>query len=138
MPPNQLLAATLDSAAAGRNSAVPGGVVKEMAAITLDERGMICDCNPASETLFEYCRSELVRRHVSMLLPELTEVDLMLNGEPNPRLRFLCHTGRRYQAVTRNGGCFASKLFFNCLDNAGREGISLIVRPVEGSAGGQR
>ncbi|MDD5175552.1 MAG: hypothetical protein PHQ05_03890 [Sterolibacterium sp.] len=114
-----------------RRSLIATCTVENMAALALDDRGMIRDCNRASEVLFEYRRRELIWRHVSMLLPQLAELELMQNGQPNPRLRFLCRAGYRYQAVTQNGLRFASKLFFNHLDNAGQGGLSLIVRPTE-------
>jgi hypothetical protein len=71
----------------------------------------------------------LVRRHVSMLLPQLAELDLMENGEPNSHLRFLRHIGRHFQAVTKDGEKFASQIFLNILDNTGHCRVSLIVRP---------
>ncbi len=107
---------------------------ENLAALTLDQRGMICDCNHACENLFEYRRGELVWRHVSMLLPELTELELMQNGQPNPRLSYLCHIGRPYRAITREGECFASKLFFTCLENPGHCQLSLIIRPAASPA----
>ena len=103
----------------------------DVAALTLDDRGMVCDCNRAGETLFRYARSELVWRHVSMLLPQLAGLEMMANGEPNPRLRFLCRIGRKFHAVTRDGRRFASELFLSLLDNKGHGRLSLIVRPVE-------
>lgn len=106
----------------------------DMAALTLDERGMILDCSHGAETLFKYRRSELVWRHVSMLLPQLAELDLMPNGQPNPRLRFLCRIGRHVQAMTRDGDRFASDLFFNVLDATAHGRLSLIVRPAEDTA----
>ena len=105
--------------------------IKDLATMSLDARGMIRDCNRASESLFEYRRSELVWRHVSILLPQLEELELMQNGQPNPRLRFLCRTGRHFQAVTQNGVHFASELFFNFLNSSQHGGLSLIVRPAE-------
>jgi len=101
---------------------------EDMAALTLDERGMICDCDPAAEALFKCRRSELVWRHVSLLLPQLAEFELMPNGQANPRLRFLCHIGQRFQAVAQDGEHFASELFLNLLDNIERGRLSLIVR----------
>ena len=105
------------------------GAAEDMAILMLDEGGVICDCNRASETLFNYPRNELVWRHVSMLLPQLAEFDLMPDGQPNPRLRFLSRTGRHYRAETKGGGHFASNLFFNRLESTGHCRMSLIVRP---------
>jgi len=96
--------------------------------LTLDDRGVVCDCNDACETLFKCRRSDLLRRHVSKLLPQLAEMDLMPNGQPNPRLRFLCRIGRQFRAVADDGEDIASELFFNVLDNRGRHELSLIVR----------
>lgn len=99
------------------------------AMLTLDERGMICNCNHGAEALFKYRRSELVWRHVSMLLPELAGLGLIADGQPNPRLRFLARIGRHFEAVTRDGRHFASDLFLNCLGNPERSQLGLIVRP---------
>lgn len=101
------------------------------AVLTLDDTGMIRDCNRAGEALFKYRRSELVWRHVSILLPQLADMKLMQDGQPNPRLRFLCRVGRRFQAVTHDMEHFASELFFNVLEKAGRKQLLLIVRPAE-------
>ena len=113
---------------------------EDVAALTLDDSGMICDCNGASEALFKYRRSDVVRQHVSMLLPQLAELDVMQNGEVNPRLRFLCHIGRSFQAVAQDGQRFAGELFLNVLDNMARGHVSLLVRPAQEPAmdGGQR
>jgi len=111
------------------------GAEEDVAALTLDERGMICDCNCSSEALFKYRRSEMVWRHVSMLLPQLAELEVMQNRQPNPHLRFLSRIGRHFQAVTQDGALFASELFLNLLDSTGHGRLSLIVRPVEKSAG---
>lgn len=106
------------------------GAGEDVAALTLDERGMICDCNCSSETLFKYRRSEMVWRHVSMLLPQLAELEVMQNHQPNTHLRFLSRIGRHFQAVTQDGAPFASELFLNLLDSTGHGRLSLIVRPV--------
>lgn len=117
----------------GRRGGIEPDTWKDMAALTLNDLGIICDCNLKSETLFKYRRSELVLQHVSLLLPQLVEMELMQNGQPNLRLRFLCRTGRLFQAVTRSGEQFACTLFFNHLDKTGYGRMSLIVRPAEGT-----
>jgi hypothetical protein len=102
---------------------------EDTAALTVDERGMVCDCNHAGELLFKYRRGELVWRHFSMLLPQLADVDLMPNGQPNPRLRYLCRIGCQLQAVNRDGERFACDLFLNAIDGTGHGRLRLIVRP---------
>jgi hypothetical protein len=85
--------------------------------------------------LFNYRRSEMVWHHVSMVLPQLTDLSLMRNGQVDPRLRFLSHIGRPFAAATRDGRNFACELFFNVLDGSGRGRVSLIVRQVGELAG---
>ena len=104
----------------------------QLAVLTIDDRGMVRDCDHGGEALFKYRRSELVWRHVSILLPQLATLDLMQNGQPNPRLRFLCRIGHHLQAVTHDGEHFASEIFVNVLDNKTGQGrLVLIVRRVE-------
>jgi len=105
------------------------GVEENKAVLTLDERGMILDCDRAGEALFKYRRNDLVCRHVSMLLPQLAELELMANGQPNPRLRFLCRIGCNLQTVTHDGERFASELFLTALDGNGHSRLLLIVCP---------
>lgn len=100
-------------------------------ALTVDERGMICDCNRAIESLFGYRRSEVVWRHISMLLPQMEDVDLMPKGKVNPRLQFLCRIGKPFAALDRSGERFDSNLFFNDLGNPGSPRLRVIVRAAD-------
>ena len=109
--------------------AVAVSALEDMAVLTLDGRGMICDCNRAGENLFKYHRNALVWRAISMLLPELAGVALMESGQPNARLRFLCRIGHQFQAVAQDGESFTSALCLNLLDSAGYGRLSLIVSP---------
>lgn len=100
-------------------------------ALMIDERGMICDCNRAIENLFGYRRSEVVWRHISMLLPQMEDVDLMPQGKVNPRLQFLCRIGKPFAALDRSGERFDSNLFFNDLGNPGSPRLRVIVRAAD-------
>lgn len=113
----------------GRRSSHAASSGDDVAALTLDARGMIRYCNHAGESLFRYRRNELVWRHVSMLLPELADMELMQDGEINSRLRFLYHIGRPFRALTQKGEGFDGDIFLNVLDDAGGGRLSLIVRP---------
>ena len=137
--PSQTQSAAASAAVAYRRGLVTADGEDDVAALTLDDRGMVCDCNRAGAALFKYRRSELVWRHVSMLLPQLANMELMQNGQPNQHLRFLCRIGRSFQAVTQDGEHFSGQIFLNVLDQPGRGRLSLIVRAIgEGiSANGQ-
>ena len=106
---------------------------QEPPALTLDERGMICDCSKAGERLFGYPRREMVWQHVSKLLPELSEIQLVKNGQFNPQLGFLCHCGHHFRTRNRLGGVFLSELHFVLLNDADKHSIRMIVQPHEGT-----
>ena len=118
-----------ESVATSETDTPSHAVWQEPPALTLDERGMICDCSKASETLFDYSRKDLVWQHVSKLLPELPEILLVKNGQFNPQLGFLSRCGRRFQATSRLGNIFLSDLNFVLLDYAGKYTIKVIVQP---------
>ena len=113
-----------------RRSAVAPFTSEDVAVLTLDDHGVVCDCNHGGEVLFKYPRDELVLQHVSLLLPDLAELPPMQNGQINLRMRYLSRIGHHFHGVTRDGSSFASELFLNLLGN--KEGIrlTLIVRPV--------
>ena len=103
----------------------------EPAALTLDQCGMIQDCTDASEELFGFNRLELVQHHVSILLPQLSEFQLMSDGHLNSRLIFLAHCGHLFHTQAHDGGTFSSELFFSQLEYGAHPILRLIVRPSE-------
>lgn len=104
-------------------------VVKhEPPALSLDERGMIKDCNKAFEKLAGFRRSELVWHHVSIVFPDLKEVDLFQNGQVNPKLSYLSRCGQPYRTQRQSGEASLEKLSFVRIDNRGRLTLRLIVQ----------
>lgn len=101
---------------------------QEPPALTLNERGMICDCNKAGEKLFGYNLKDLVLQHVSKLLPKLSEFQLLKNGQVNSQLGFLCRCGHHFEAKNRLGDVFLSELNFVRLNYADKQSIKMIVR----------
>lgn len=100
-------------------------------ALSLDERGMIQDCNKSCEGLFGYMCRELVWQPVSSLFFQLAGVVWVRDGRFNPRLNFLCRCGKVFQAQNRQGDIFTSTLSFACLEYDGRRTLRLIVSPAE-------
>lgn len=98
-------------------------------ALVLNEHGIIRDCCQGGEQLFGYRCSELLKLHVSILLPQLAGVPLLQDGIFNPRLDFLCHCGHRFVAQDKEGHSFYSELHFVHLQHGARSTIRLIVRP---------
>lgn len=102
----------------------------DLAVLTLNDQGVIRDCSRACEQVFGYPPEELAGRHVSMLLPQLPDTDLVQEGRINARLAHLCHCAVAFQARRRDGRCFASELFINLLGN---HNVVVLVRSLEAS-----
>jgi PAS domain-containing protein len=126
MPADQAHAAT-----AGPCGGIPVGTEEAPAVLTLDDGGIVCDWNDEGEALLKYRRDELIGRHVSLLLPELSELELTQDGRPNPHLGVRCRFGCHFQAVTRDDERFAIDLFLNLLGSSGHDRRSVIVRRTE-------
>ncbi len=99
----------------------------EIAALTLDERGVILESNRSAEKLFGYTSGELFLQHISLLLPQLEEGRLIKGGGIDPRLRFMCHCGHMFQLVDRQCNSFLSELRIFELNNLGRRTLRVIL-----------
>lgn len=109
---------------------VPDTGTVDLVVLTLDDQGVIRDCNRACEHVFGYPANELSGRHVSMLLPQLPNTELVEEGRINSRLAHLCHCAFAFQARHRDGQIFSSELFINRL---GMHNIVVLVRTLEDS-----
>lgn len=111
-------------------SCIPNAGMDELAALTLDDMGVIRDCSQACEQVFGYLLDELAGCHVSMILPQLPVTDLVQDGRINARLAYLCHCAVAFQARRRDGRHFASELFINRL---GSHNVVVLVRSLDAS-----
>lgn len=112
------------------SSGVLDGETIDLAVLTLNDRGVIRDSSRACEQMSGYLPDELAGRHVSLLLPQLPETDLVQEGRINSRLAHLCHCAFSFKARRRDGRCFASELFINLL---GSHNVVILVRSLEAS-----
>ena len=110
------------------SSAVSGGSTIDLAVLTLDDQGWICDCSWACEQMFGYSTDELLGRHISMLLPQLPDTDLVQDERINSRLAFLCRCAIAFDARRRDGQYFSSELFINRID---RHNVVVLVRSLQ-------
>ncbi len=99
--------------------------------LVLNELGMICDWNSQFRDWLGYRRSDLVFRHISVLLPKLAEIKLMCGKQINPRLRFLFRIGHRFQLVDFGGKYFEGTLFINEMENRGRRYLRTTILPTK-------
>ena len=81
-------------------------------ALSLDESGVIHDCSNSFEKLFGFLRDELVERHISTLLPQLTGVELVQAGHFNPLLNYLCRCGHHFMVQNQKGDIMDINLNF--------------------------
>lgn len=102
----------------------------DLAKFTLDDLGVIRDCSRVCESVFGYLPDELIGRHISILLPQLPNADLVQEGRINSRLAFLCHCAFAFQARRRDGRSFSSELFINRLDT---HNVVVLVRSLDRS-----
>ena len=100
----------------------------EVAMLTLNDRGVIQNCSQTCEQVFGYRQDELAGRHVSTLLPQLEDTELVLEDRVNSRLAFLCHCAIPFQAQHRDGKSFTSELFINRLSG---QSLVVLVRSLE-------
>jgi PAS domain S-box-containing protein len=101
----------------------------EVASLTLDESGMIRDCCRAAEKLFGYSLRQLCSQHVSALIPQLSGIEMVQEGQVNPKLAYLCRCGHLFRAESRYGDILPSELSLVRLENAGRRMLKLFVLP---------
>ncbi len=102
---------------------------REPVALILDECGMIRDCSDAGEELFGYKLRELISLPVSKLLPQLSEMELIQDGQFNPRFAYLCRCGHLFRAQNQHGRTFLSELGLVSLNQAGKRILKLFVLP---------
>jgi PAS domain S-box-containing protein len=98
------------------------------ALITLDQEGMIADCDAEAGRLFGYRPVELHGRHISFLLPELARMPVFRDNAVNPRLAFLCHCGKHFTGCRREGWSFPVELFINRVEATTQQPLLLMVR----------
>ena len=96
-----------------------------LAMLALNDMGIIQNCSQTCEQVFGYQLDELAGRHVSTLLPELIDTELVLEDRINSRLAFLCHCAMPFQARRRDGIRFTSELFINRLSS---QNVVVLVR----------
>lgn len=111
-------------------SNIPEFGAVDLATLTLDDQGMIRDCCRACEPVFGYLPDQLIGHHISVLLPQLPNADLVQEGRINSRLAFLCHCAFAFQARRSDGRIFASELFINRLDT---HNVVVLVRNLDRS-----
>ena len=109
-------------------SNIPAVVPIDLAMLALNDMGVIQNCSQTCELVFGYRQDELAGRHVSTLLPELVDTELVLEDRINSRLAFLCHCAMPFLARRRDGNCFTSELFINRLNS---ENVVVLVRSLE-------
>lgn len=99
--------------------------------LSLSDDGLIEDCSGQIGAVTGYRFHELSGRPVSTLLPDLAELELTRGGHLNPRLAYLCHCGRRFRVMRRDGTFFSGELFVLRLDDGHNRRLRVIIRPTE-------
>ncbi|HEY0843247.1 hypothetical protein [Methylotenera sp.] len=99
--------------------------------LTIYDNGMIRSCSKAAVELLGCSFDKLKWRHISIFLPQLSEIAITKGGQINPNLRFLSHIGHHFDVVDMQGAHITCALFFNEIECSGKHYLRVIFRPVE-------
>jgi len=102
------------------------------AVITIDSAGIICDCNPATQTLFGYNHDELVGNNVSLLMPEpyCSEHDGYLARFLTTNVPRVIGFNREVVGRRKNGSTFPMELAVGEADTKSQRHFVGIVRDI--------
>lgn len=101
----------------------------QMAELFITHNGIIRGCNKTFEKMFGYVSRDLLRKPISILLPQLDGISLISGKEINPRLRFLMHIGHPFEVIGLGGMHMASQLFMNEIEKLGECYLRVIFCP---------
>lgn len=104
--------------------------MKDTAWLLLDEHGIIRECHGSYDAVFERHKSDIVAKHVATLLPELVDIPLLHEDEPNHRLRLSSRIGVRFHVLNKRGERFPCDIFLGRLRNAGVPPLRMVVHRV--------
>jgi PAS domain S-box-containing protein len=99
--------------------------------LLLDDQGFIQEYSQSVDSQFGYRRSELLRQHISCVIPQLSEVELIMEGHLNPLLNYICHCDHVFEALNSQSDIIICNLKFVRIENNGRRLLRLIVRPYD-------
>ncbi len=100
------------------------------AALILSEDGVIQDCSKESAKLLGYIPKNLIKLHISKLLPKLVEIELLKAQRVNPYLRFLSRIDYQFELIAMNGNRFVGQIFFSDIDNEEGHRLVVLINPV--------
>ena len=100
-------------------------------ALSLDEHGAIKDCTKPVLSLFGFSYEELIGKNVSLLFPQLLDVELVKGKNVNPLLSSLTRCGHLYEACNRLGNCFLCHLIFIRVEFFGIHSLRVLINPTE-------
>jgi hypothetical protein len=99
--------------------------------LTIYDNGMIRSCSNAAIELLGCSLDILKWRHISMFLPQLSDISITQGGRVNPNLRFLSHIGHSFDVINMRGAHITCALFFNEIEHYDRYYLRVIFRPVD-------
>ncbi len=99
--------------------------------LSLNDRGVIKDATKTVEALFGVVYRDLAGKHVSLLFPQLMDVELVLGGNINPLLSHLSRRGHLYIAKKHKGDDFLCHVNFIQVEFFGIRSLRVMIEPTE-------
>jgi len=102
----------------------------QTAVLILNENGFICGCNNAAAELLEGSCHKIAGQHISTIVPQFLQAELLQEGKINPNMRYLSHIGYPFSLRSSNENTIDCNLFFNEINANGKLSFRLILRPI--------
>jgi len=102
---------------------------QEMATLILFADGVIRNYNEEAVRLLDYLPNELTGQHISKVLPQLAEIQLVQMQRVNPYLRYLSRKGHQFKIVNKEGTHFSGELMFRDMEKLGLYHLRVIIYP---------
>jgi len=92
-----------------------------------DESGTILDLDGRVDAMFGYRPEALLGRHVSVLIPTFLDNAVMVDGNVNSLLAYICNIGAPFQIRQGDGSTYSARLLILDLGDARTKQVRIFV-----------
>jgi hypothetical protein len=103
----------------------------ESCKLWVDDKGKILELCERIPAMFGFRRDELIGQHISLLLPDLADTELLCADAVNPRLAYRSRCCIPFRAIARNGRVSNYILFMRVVKFRVEHALAIILRRLQ-------